>query len=196
MYLEQKKNHHITINTLCIIQTCSFFKIYFFCPCLRQKKNKNNKNLIFEFWPVVSRRMACVEFPCEQPSCLLPQAVIQSSQQLGLFLCHRQASAECSAQDASPVLSWQQAWCWQRGRWGWWQGGRCSCLCCQVLQGAHAGCCCAAAFAWRQVCSEEKAKFCVFKPFSSVFIYWLKIDAIHITTMATFYSFILKLRPV
>lgn len=36
----KKKNHHITINTLCIIQTCSFFKIYFFCPCLRQKKQQ------------------------------------------------------------------------------------------------------------------------------------------------------------
>lgn len=34
----KKKNQHITINTLCIIQTCSFFKIYFFCPCLWQKK--------------------------------------------------------------------------------------------------------------------------------------------------------------
>lgn len=104
---------------------------------------------VLKSWPVVQSWAVCLGFPCEPLFCLLPQAVIQSWQQLGLFLCHHQA--ECSAQDAPPVLPWQQAWRWQRG-------GHCSCLCCQVLQGAPVGCCCAAAFAWRQVCSEERVK--------------------------------------
>lgn len=35
----KKKSAHY-YKTLCIIQTCSFFKIYFFCPCLWQKKQQ------------------------------------------------------------------------------------------------------------------------------------------------------------
>lgn len=140
--------HRYIWNTLCIMSAKWIFVLNLFFI-----------SRVLKSWPVVPCWMVCLGFPCEPLSCLLPQAVKQSWQQLGLFLCHRQTPAECSARDAPPVLPWQQAWRWRLGRR---RGGHCSWLCCQVLRGAPVGCCCAeegSAFAWKQVCSEERVKY-------------------------------------